>query len=88
MLVIHCLKGWEPLRKLDSGGIFYILESKAKVLSLLILVCLYFMPVSHLIRAPFELSAFKSCMSEIFMIVIVLILVSEFGQSLNGSRSL
>ena len=38
--------------------------------------------------APFELSAFKSCMFEIFMIVTVLVLVPKFGQGLNGFGSL
>jgi len=40
------------------------------------------------VEGPFELSTFKSCMSEVFMIVMVLVLVLGFGQSLNGSGSL
>jgi len=96
VLVIQCPKGWEPLQKLDSGGVFCIIQSKSKVLSLLILIRLYFMSVavgslfllqgavqfplvSQLVRGPFELSAFKSYMSEIFIIVTVLVLVLEFG---------
>jgi len=46
VLVIQYLKGWEPLRKLDSGEVFCILPLKPQVLSLLIPVRLYFMPVA------------------------------------------
>jgi len=45
VLVIQCPKDWEPLQKLDSGGVFCILQWKPKVLLLLIPICLYFMSV-------------------------------------------
>ena len=45
-------------------------------------------PVGQLVEAPFELSAFKSYMSKIFMIVIVLVFVPKFGRGLNGFGSL
>ena len=39
-------QGWEPLRKLESSEVFCILQLKPKVLSLLIPIRLYFMPVA------------------------------------------
>ena len=97
MLVIQCPKGWELLQKLNSGvcssvestiivnsyssllhagrGRFTFLTSRSGLVA----------PGRPPCWGPFDLLVFKSCMSEIFMIVTVH--VFEFGQSLNGSGS-